>query len=201
MSYPVWSMPLQLRALSLRLETTRTIRGALCGAVAAAIWGLQQPLDKLVFSSSYDDLELLGKSVTRGPGWYGVGFAMHMANGAVFGSIYANLAPSLPLPPPLRGPVVGLSEHLALWPLGLLSDRFHPARGELPQFAGNRAAFAQSTWRHLLFGVVLGELERRANAVEDEEPFLPEATFSSNGHGSLEHAFSGSASSDPGSDA
>jgi hypothetical protein len=44
-----------------------------------------------------------------------------------------------------------------------LSDRFHPARGNLPRLTGNRRALAQATWRHLLFGVVLGELERRAN--------------------------------------
>ncbi len=64
------------------LDRTRTLRGAVCGAVAAAVWGLQQPLDKLVFSSRYDDVELLGKAVVRGDGWYPVGLAAHMANGA-----------------------------------------------------------------------------------------------------------------------
>jgi hypothetical protein len=44
-----------------------------------------------------------------------------------------------------------------------LSDRFHPARDQLPRLTGNRRALAQATWRHLLFGVVLGELERHAN--------------------------------------
>jgi hypothetical protein len=42
-----------------------------------------------------------------------------------------------------------------------VSDRLHPARAELPRLAGNGRALAQATWRHLLFGVVLGELERR----------------------------------------
>ncbi len=160
--------------------------------MAAAVWGLQQPLDKLVFASRYDDVELLGKTFTRGDGWYPAGFALHMANGAAFGSLYANLAPSLPVPPMLRGPIVGLAEHVALWPLGAFSDRYHPARKELPRFAGNRAAFAQSTWRHLLFGLVLGELERRVNAVPEPAPLQPEASYSSNGHGSLEHALTGS---------
>ena len=41
-------------------------------------------------------------------------------------------------------------------------DRVHPARDDLPKLSGN-AAFAQATWRHLVFGVVLGELERRFN--------------------------------------
>ena len=33
---------------------------------AAAVWAVEQPLDKLVFGSRYDDVELLGKAVTRG---------------------------------------------------------------------------------------------------------------------------------------
>jgi hypothetical protein len=188
LAYPYWRRPLQLRELSPTIDRTRMLRGAVCGAVAAAVWALEQPLDKLVFSSSYDDVELLGKTVTRGDGWYAAGLALHMQNGAAFGAIYANLAPALPLPPVLRGPAVALLEHAAFWPLGLLADRFHPARRELPKFAGNRRAFAQSAWRHLLFGAVLGELERRVNAVPEPAPPEPEADFSSNGHGTLEHA-------------
>ena len=154
------------------------------------MWALQQPLDKVAFGSRYDDVELLGKAVTRGDGWYPVGLALHMQNGALFGAVYANVAPAIPLPPAARGPVLALTEHLALWPLGWLSDRFHPARKELPGFAGNRRAFAQSTWRHVLFGVVLGELERRVNAAPEPAPPEPEPDFSSNGHGSFEHAVS-----------
>jgi hypothetical protein len=154
------------------------------------VWGLQQPLDKLVFSSRYDDVELLGKSITSGDGWYPLGFGLHMGNGALFGAVYANVAPVLPVPPRLRGPAAALVEHLTLWPLGALADRVHPARGELPKLSGNRTAFLQATWRHLLFGLVLGELERRVNAEPAPEPEEPEAHFSSNGHGSLEHALS-----------
>ena len=98
--------------------------------------------------------------------------------------MYANLAPALPLPPALRGPVVALAEHLALWPLGA-RHRSPPSRAarELPSSRGNRRAFAQATWRHLLFGIVLGELERRVNAEPEPAPPEPEAEFSSNGHG------------------
>jgi hypothetical protein len=170
------------------LDRTRTLRGALSGALAAAVWGLQQPLDKRVFASRFDDVELLGKAVTRGDGWYPVGFGIHMANGAVFGAAYANLAPTLPLPPALRGPAVGLAENLATWPLVALTDRLHPARADLPHLSGNRRALLQATWRHLLFGALLGELERRINREPEPAPPEPEATFSSNGHGSLEHA-------------
>jgi hypothetical protein len=60
----------------------------------------------------------------------------------------------------------GLAEHVGLWPLGRASDRFHPARRELPKLAGNRRAFAQATWRHALFGIVLGVGEERLNGRE-----------------------------------
>jgi hypothetical protein len=176
--------------LSPAIDATRTLRGAVCGAVGAAVWALQQPLDKLVFGHPYDDVELLGKAVTTGEGWQAIGFALHMGNGAVFGAAYANLAPALPIPPVLRGPAAGLTEHLASWPLGALTDRFHPARKELPKLSSSRRAFAQATWRHLLFGLILGELERRVNAEPEPAPPEPEAEYSSNGHGTLAHAVS-----------
>ena len=171
-------------------DRTRTLRGAACGAVAASVWALAQPLDKLAIAGGFDDVELLGKAVTRSGAWYPVGFAMHAANGALFGAAYSNLAPLIPIPPVLRGPLVALTEHVALWPLSGVVDRVHPAREDLPKLIGNRAAFAQATIRHLLFGLVLGELERRVNA--EPEPIPPEAEtdYSSNGHGTFEHAVS-----------
>ena len=163
------------------------------GALAAAVWALQQPLDKRVFASRFDDVELLGKAITRDDGWYPIGFAMHMVNGAVFGAVYAHVAPRLPLPEALRGPAAAGAEHLVTWPLTGLTDRLHPARDELPTLLGDGRAFAQATWRHLLFGVVLGELEHRMRA-EPEPPEPPlQAPYSSNGHGSLEHAMTGPA--------
>ena len=53
-----------------------------------------------------------------------------------------------------------LVEHLVTYPLTLLTDRFHPARGapELPPMSRSGRAFAQATFRHLVFGVVLGVL-------------------------------------------
>lgn len=158
--------------------------------MAAAVWALQQPVDKLAFGSRYDDVELLGKAITRGEGWYPIGLAMHMGSGALFGAAYANLAPALPLPPALCGPAVALVEHVGLWPLGAIADRLHPARDELPVLSGNRRAFAQATWRHLLFGVVLGELQRRTRAEAEPADAQPEVDYSSNGQGSLEHAVS-----------
>lgn len=167
------------------VRSKRTLRGAVAGAVAASAWAAQQPLDKQLFGCGYDDVELLGKAVTRGSGWYPAGLALHVFNGALFGAVYANVAPLIPLPATARGPVAGLSEHVGLWPLGRLSDRFHPARNELTPLTGNRRAFAQATWRHALFGVILGELERRLNPPEPEPPVF-ETYVSTNGHGSAE---------------
>jgi hypothetical protein len=67
-------------------------------------------------------------------------------------------------------------------------DRVHPARDELPALAASPRALAQATWRHLLFGIVLGELERRLNAPQDDEVPSYEHVLSSNGHGDIEHA-------------
>jgi hypothetical protein len=187
LAYPYAPGSLQLLALSPSIDRTRTLRGAVCGAVAAAVWAVEQPLDKLLLRSRYDDVELLGRAVTHGEGWYPIGLALHMGNGAVFGAAYANLAPAIPLPPVLRGPVVALTENFGLWPLVYLTDRLHPARGSLPRLGGNRRALAQATWRHLLFGLVLGELERRVNAEPEPAPPEPDVEFSSNGHGTLEH--------------
>ncbi len=144
------------------------LRGALAGGIAAGAWALQQPLDKRLFRCRYDDVELLGRAFAPRAArrrWYPLGLALHVQNGALFGAVYAAaVAPALAaggVPAAVRAPVVAQVENFGLWPLGRLSDRFHPARDELPRLTGNRRALAQATWRHLLFGVVLGELERR----------------------------------------
>ncbi|HVS29122.1 MAG TPA: hypothetical protein VHE14_06190 [Solirubrobacteraceae bacterium] len=172
------------------INRARTVRGALAGALAASGWAAQQPLDKRAFRSSYDDLEFLGKAVTRSEGWLPAGVALHLFNGAVFGAVYANAAPKVPLPRWACGPLAALTEHVGLWPLTTVSDRLHPARDQLEPLAGNRAAFWQGAWRHLLFGALLGEIERRLNP----EPIEPEVSYDAvvtvNGHGSLEHALS-----------
>ncbi|HYM56804.1 MAG TPA: hypothetical protein VES79_02475 [Solirubrobacteraceae bacterium] len=169
------------------LDRTRTLRGALAGAAGAAAWAAQQPLDKRVFGIDHDDVELLGKLLTRERAWIPAGLAVHVANGALFGALYANIAPSLPVPAAARGPLAGLVEHLATWPATALIDRLHPARGDFPPLWRSGRAFAQATWRHLVFAVVLGEIERRLNPPVDAPPAMDDAAVSSNGHGSIEH--------------
>jgi hypothetical protein len=160
-------------------QTTRALRGALAGGVAAGVWAAQQPLDKRVFGVDYDDADLLGRFVAPGRAGYLAGVGLHLANGALFGALYAQVAPALPVPRPLRGPLAGLAEHLATWPATLAIDLV-PAKRPLPQLWGSWPAFAQATWRHLLFGTVLGELERRLNPTEPEAEPMDPAT---NGHG------------------
>ena len=168
-------------------DATRTLRGALAGAAAAAVWAAQQPLDKRVFGVEYDDAELLGRLArVRAPATHPVGLAIHVANGAAFGAIYANVAPSLPGPGAARGAAAGLAEHLATWPGAIVIDRL-PLGRDFPKLWGDPRAFAQATWRHLLFGVVLGELERRLNPPEAEPEPIDAAAAASNGHGSAEH--------------
>ncbi len=168
-------------------------RGAAAGAVAAAVWAAQQPLDMAVFGVDYDDAQLLGTLVTRGAWARPLGLALHVANGAAFGATYAALAPRVSgLPGWARGTAAGLGEHLMSWPLTTAVVRVHPAREELPQLWGSGRAFAQATWRHALFGAVLGVLEERLNDVAPPPPppVPDEDKASTNGHGSLEHALS-----------
>jgi hypothetical protein len=164
----------------------RSLNGALAGSLAAAVWAAQQPADKRAFGSAYDDVELLGKAVTRSDAWPAAGVALHAVNGAVFGAAYSQLRPFLLGPPLLRAVTMSLAEHLALWPVGRLVDRYHPARKELTPLTGNTRAFAQAAWRHLLFGLIVGEVERRLNVEGADEP--PEVPVSSNGHGNIELA-------------
>ena len=146
-----------------------SLRGGIAGAVATVVMTLEQPLDKRLFDSKYDDVEILGKLVTRGDDWQRIGFALHVQNGAILGAAYARLKPSLPGPPVLSGLLVGLIEHVAAWPLTVVFDRYHPARKELPKLAANPRAFGQATIRHAVFGIVLGFLE---DALNDRGPEL-----------------------------
>jgi hypothetical protein len=164
----------------------RSLGGALAGGIAAGVWAAQQPLDKRVFDSDYDDVELMGKLVTREREWPAIGLALHLQNGAIAGAAYAQLKPFVPGPPVARALVLAMAENFATWPLVRVTDRYHPARRDLPTLTGNRRALAQATWRHALFAIVLGVVEQLVNDRSADEP--PPIPASSNGHGSLEQA-------------
>jgi hypothetical protein len=167
------------------MDVQRALRGALAGGVAAATWAAQQPLDRRAFRYPFSDVELLGKLVTRERAWPAAGLALHVQNGAAFGALYSQVAPHLPGPPVARGLLAATAEHLGSWPLTAVADRFHPARDELPPLAGSPRAFLQATWRHLVFGAVLGLLEGRLNP---SSPRVGGAAVPAahNGHGRLD---------------
>jgi hypothetical protein len=133
-------------------------RAAASGAAAATIWALQEPLDQCVFRCDYSDVAVLGKALTRGRRWRAIGLAAHAANGAVFGLAFHEVRRRVALPPRRLALGMALAEHVALYPLSWFVDRHHPARGSqgVPPLLTNPRAFAQATWRHLLFGIVLG---------------------------------------------
>jgi hypothetical protein len=138
------------------------VHPAAAGAIAATAWGLLEPIDRRVFRCDYSDVAILGKAVTRGRGWRATGFALHAANGAAFGLAYDAARRRLPVDQRRLALGMALAEHLALYPLGYLVDRYHPARGEegLPPLHANARAFAQATVRHAVFGFLLGRISR-----------------------------------------
>ena len=85
---------------------------------------------------------------------------MHVANGAVAGLIFWAIYDRIGGNVFWLAVAFAMAEHLLTYPLTLLTDRYHPARGapELPPMSRSGRAFAQATFRHLLFGVVLGLL-------------------------------------------
>ena len=138
-------------------------RAAAAGAAAATeSGGSSSRSTSGCFRYDYSDVALLGKAVTRGRGWRPLGFAIHAANGAVFGLAYDRLRRSARSIRDGSRSGWPSREHLALYPLNAVVDRYHPARGEpgLPPLLSSPRAFAQATWRHLLFGVLLGRLAR-----------------------------------------
>jgi hypothetical protein len=119
------------------------VRAAAAGAVAALVWGLQEPIDRRVFGCDYSDVLFLGR------GRRSLGFAVHMANGALFGIAFDAARRRLDVDQRRLALALALGEHLALWPFISLVDR---------DLVTSPRAFAQATYRHALFGFVLGRL-------------------------------------------
>ena len=124
------------------------------------MWALQEPVDQRAFRCDYSDVAVLGKAVTRGRAWWATGFSVHLMNGALFGLAYDKARRRWPRRPRTLAVAMALGEHVALYPLCYFVDRFHPQRGEpgVPPLLRNARAFGQATWRHALFGLVLGNL-------------------------------------------
>lgn len=124
------------------------------------MWALQEPLDQRVLRCDYSDVALLGKFVTRGDGWRAAGYAIHVLNGAVFGLVFHEARRLSGRDGRRLALAMALAEHATLYPLCYFVDRYHPARGRrgVPPLLKNPRAYAQATWRHAVFGAVLGRL-------------------------------------------
>ena len=138
----------------------RRARAALAGSTAAVVWGLQERLDQRVFHCDYSDVAVLGKALTKGRHWWALGMGVHAVNGALFGLAYDVVQKRVRRDPKATAVGMALAEHVALYPLTYFVDRRHPARNEpgVPPLLANPRAFGQATWRHAIFGVVLGVL-------------------------------------------
>jgi hypothetical protein len=113
------------------------MRAALAGAVAATVWGVQEPLDRRLFRCDYSDVKLVG------------GFGVHALNGALFGLAFGFVRRRTNIDQRRLAVGLAVAEHTVLWPLlGLLE----------PSIAKSPRAFAQGVYRHALFGFVLGRL-------------------------------------------
>jgi hypothetical protein len=134
-------------------------RSALAGAAAAGCWAALEPFDRRLVGHDYSDVAVLGKFITRSRLWPVAGVAIHVANGAAFGLVFEGACRRCGVPRRRLALRLALVEHLALFPLGYVVDRKHPARGE-PGLAPllSARAFVQATLRHALFGVLLGAL-------------------------------------------
>jgi hypothetical protein len=113
------------------------MRAALAGAVAAAVWGLQEPLDRRLFRCDYSDVQLAG------------GLGVHILNGALFGIAFDLVRRRTHVDQRRLAVALAVAEHTVLWPaLSLLK----------PDVVKSPRAFAQGVYRHVLFGAVLGRL-------------------------------------------
>lgn len=132
------------------------VRGAVAGVAATAVWVAAEPIGQRAFRTRYSDVRLLGALLTTRTGWRPIGIALHLANGAIFGSAFARMGG--------RGWRHGLLaaelENLLLWPAMAVMDRIHPdrRRGVWPPLVTSPQIFAYEVTMHALFGVVLGLL-------------------------------------------
>jgi hypothetical protein len=130
------------------------MKGALAGAVAAALWQAADPLLKRAFDTPYSDAELLGPFITRGRYEWLANLVTHSAGGAAFGHLFERLGGR----GVRAGVTAALVENTLLWPGIAVFDRIHPKRrdGTWPPLATSPRVFASASAGHALFGVLLG---------------------------------------------
>ena len=135
------------------------MRGAVAGALAAAVWNGYDPLLKRLFRTPYADSEVLGAFITTGDHQWLANLVTHMGGGATFGLLFERFGGH----GVKRGVAAAVVENTVLWPAIGLLEPLHPKRksGEWPPLLTNGRAFAAATTGHVLFGVLLGLGVRR----------------------------------------
>ena len=123
------------------------------------MWAAAEPALGRLLRTPYSDVRLLGRQATRSRWWPAAGVALHLANGAVFGTVFEKLGGR----GVRQGVLTAEAENLVLWPGMLVVDRIHPDRrnGTWPRLLTNPRIIAYEVTTHALFGTVLGLLVRR----------------------------------------
>jgi hypothetical protein len=135
------------------------VRGAVAGALAAAVWQSCDPVLKWVFRTPYADAELIGPFITLGRHAWLANLATHATAGASFGYAFERLGGR----GARQGVAAALIENTLLWPSLAVFDRIHPKRrdGTWPPLVSSPRVFASASAGHALFGALLGAAVRR----------------------------------------
>lgn len=136
----------------------RALRGAVAGSAAATLWLACEPLLARLTGLNYTEVQLLGGLVADAGPTKLVGSAMHIANGAMFGSVFC-LAGGEGVG---TGVKAALAETAVAWPGFVVIDRIHPKRkrGEWPRLWSSPRVITHEVLGHVLFGAALGALMR-----------------------------------------
>ena len=137
-------------------------RGMIPGIAAAAAWAAAEPLvGRALGVAWYSDARLLGRTLTERRLWRPLGIAVHLANGATFGAVFARLGGR----GWKQGVLAAEAESALLWPAMAVIDRIHPDRrnGEWSPLLFNGRVIAYEVVVHAIFGAVLGALLSEAD--------------------------------------
>jgi len=137
----------------------RDIQAAAAGAIAAAAWIAAEPAVRRLAGGTHRELRLISGLVAPDRGGNGLGLAVHVANGAVFGWAFSRLG-GYGIG---RAVLAAQAENAILWPGMAVADRLHPdvRSGAWPKLLTDRGTLVQEIGGHLVFGVVLGALAPR----------------------------------------
>lgn len=103
---------------------------------------------------------MLGNALTHGRRWRRAGLALHVADGALFGLAFHEAWARLTVPPRRLALGMALAEHVRSTrsPSSSTATTPGPHEARVPPPLTTSRTFAQATWQHTLFGVVLGRL-------------------------------------------